>query len=144
MGHSTTEHAQATPARPRPRTDRLFWRWPRAFYDALRSRRARRLAEMTLRQARRLVIAVIGGTVLLIGIVMIIPPIPGPGIVVIPAGLAILAIEFVWARRLLRRFKETGDAARRRLGRWWRRKPAEDTVAATPSPTASEPDRPRP
>jgi uncharacterized protein (TIGR02611 family) len=60
-----------------------------------------------LRQLRRLVIAVVGGTVVLIGIVMIV--FPGPAIIVIPAGLAILATEFVWARRLLRRFREKAE-----------------------------------
>jgi uncharacterized protein (TIGR02611 family) len=52
-----------------------------------------------LRSAKRIVIAVAGFTVLLLGAVMII--LPGPAIVVIPAGLAILATEFVWARKLL-------------------------------------------
>lgn len=51
------------------------------------------------RQARRIVIFVIGSTVLLIGIVMIVGP--GPAFVVIPLGLAILATEFVWARKWL-------------------------------------------
>jgi len=57
-----------------------------------------------LRHARRVVVAVIGGTVLLVGIALIV--LPGPAFVVIPLGLAILATEFVWARRLLRRVKE--------------------------------------
>jgi tellurite resistance protein TerC len=36
---------------------------------------------------------------------------PGPALVVLPAGLALLATEFVWARRLLRRIgKQVGDA----------------------------------
>jgi uncharacterized protein (TIGR02611 family) len=48
---------------------------------------------------RRAVVSVIGFTVLLIGLAMVI--LPGPAIVVIPLGLAILATEFVWARRLL-------------------------------------------
>ncbi len=47
--------------------------------------------------------AVIGGTVVLVGVVMILTP--GPAILVIPAGLAILATEFLWARRLLRKMK---------------------------------------
>ncbi len=58
------------------------------------------------RQARKLVVFVIGMTVLLIGIVMIIGP--GPATIVIPIGLAILATEFVWAKRLL-------DYAKRRV-----------------------------
>jgi len=51
------------------------------------------------KQARRVVVAVIGTTVLLIGVAMIV--LPGPATVVIPCGLAILATEFVWARRWL-------------------------------------------
>lgn len=58
----------------------------------------------SLAQAKRLVIAVIGCTVLAIGIIMIV--LPGPAIVVIPLGLGILATEFIWARRLLVLLKE--------------------------------------
>lgn len=61
-----------------------------------------------LRTARRIVIAVVGATVLVIGVAMIV--LPGPAIVVIPAGLAILATEFVWARRWLKRLKERAAA----------------------------------
>jgi len=50
---------------------------------------------------RQTVVAVIGSTVLLVGIAMIV--LPGPAVVVIPLGLAILATEFVWAQRLLAR-----------------------------------------
>jgi len=57
----------------------------------------------SIRQAKRLVIAVVGFTVLLIGFAMII--LPGPAVIVIPIGLGILATEFVWARRLLRKVK---------------------------------------
>jgi tellurite resistance protein TerC len=56
-----------------------------------------------LKRVRRLVVAVIGGTVLLVGAAMIV--LPGPAVVVIPVGLAILATEFVWARRLLERVR---------------------------------------
>jgi uncharacterized protein (TIGR02611 family) len=58
----------------------------------------------TLRRARQAVVAIIGGTVLLIGVAMIV--LPGPATIVIPAGLAILATEFVWARRLLQKAKK--------------------------------------
>lgn len=51
------------------------------------------------RRARKVVVAVIGTTVLLIGIIMMIAP--GPAFIVIPCGLAILGTEFVWAKRLL-------------------------------------------
>ena len=45
---------------------------------------------------RKILVAIMGGTVLLIGIFMIVTP--GPAIVVIPIGLGILATEFAWAR----------------------------------------------
>jgi uncharacterized protein (TIGR02611 family) len=60
----------------------------------------------TLKMAKRVVIVVIGFTVLLVGIIMIVAP--GPAILVIPAGLALLATEFIWARKLLKRFKTEG------------------------------------
>ena len=50
---------------------------------------------------RKVVVAVIGFTVLLIGLMMVVTP--GPAVVVIPIGLAILASEFAWARRITRR-----------------------------------------
>lgn len=58
---------------------------------------------MALRTARKLVVLVIGGTVVLFGIALIF--LPGPAFVVIPVGLAILAVEFAWARALLHRMK---------------------------------------
>jgi tellurite resistance protein TerC len=57
-----------------------------------------------MRLLRRIGIALAGGTVLLVGIVMIV--LPGPAILVIPAGLAILAVEFVWARKVLHKIRE--------------------------------------
>jgi len=50
---------------------------------------------------RKLVYSLLGVTVLLIGIVMIV--LPGPAVIVIPLGLAILASEYAWARRIIRR-----------------------------------------
>ncbi|GMQ89697.1 MAG: hypothetical protein BMS9Abin10_0027 [Gammaproteobacteria bacterium] len=55
------------------------------------------------RRARRIAIAIVGGSVVLLGIAMLV--LPGPAIVVIPAGLAILGLEFAWARRWLRKIK---------------------------------------
>jgi tellurite resistance protein TerC len=59
---------------------------------------------MTLRQAKRIVVLFIGSTVLVAGVALLL--LPGPAFVVIPVGLAILATEFVWARRILRRLKK--------------------------------------
>ncbi len=64
---------------------------------------ASKLYELTYAGMKRIVILVIGISVIIIGIIMIFTP--GPAIIVIPAGLAILATEFVWARILLKRFK---------------------------------------
>ncbi|MFZ3072248.1 MAG: PGPGW domain-containing protein [Thermodesulfobacteriota bacterium] len=58
----------------------------------------------TLKQAKRLIIITIGFTVLLFGIALIV--LPGPAFIVIPAGLAILATEFLWAKRLLKQVKK--------------------------------------
>lgn len=64
----------------------------------------------TLQQAKRLIKVVVGFTILLAGVVMLVTP--GPGWVAIALGLAILAAEFVWARRLLDHLKEQGGKIR--------------------------------
>ena len=50
---------------------------------------------------RKLIVGVIGLTILLIGVAMTV--LPGPAFIVIPVGLGILATEFAWARRAIRR-----------------------------------------
>jgi tellurite resistance protein TerC len=60
---------------------------------------------MTYKVARRVVIAVIGSTVFALGIVMIVAP--GPALIVIPVGLAILGLEFAWARLWLKHLRRT-------------------------------------
>lgn len=63
---------------------------------------------------RRIIVLVVGGAFLVIGVAMLI--LPGPAIIFIPLGLAILATEFPWAKRWLkttrewirRRFNKTG------------------------------------
>lgn len=53
---------------------------------------------------RRFAILIAGSVVILVGIAIGILPGPGP-VILVPLGLAILATEFEWARRLLYRFK---------------------------------------
>lgn len=65
----------------------------------------KRELHLTYKAARRIVIGVVGATVLLIGVVMLVTP--GPALIVIPVGLAILSIEFAWARAWLRRMRES-------------------------------------
>ncbi len=57
----------------------------------------------TVRQIRRIAVAVFGFTLLLAGVAMLV--LPGPAIIVIPLALTILATEFLWARRLLEKVK---------------------------------------
>lgn len=61
------------------------------------------MSSESVQRAKRLVKIVVGFTALVLGVVMIVTP--GPGVVVIGFGLALLAAEFVWARRLLNRLK---------------------------------------
>ena len=53
---------------------------------------------------RKCLVAVLGGALLVAGVAMLV--LPGPAVVVIPAALAILAIEFLWARRWLAWLRE--------------------------------------
>jgi tellurite resistance protein TerC len=57
--------------------------------------------------ARRIVVAVIGGSIVVIGVAMVV--LPGPAIVVIPLGLGVLGLEFAWARHWLRRLRATAS-----------------------------------
>jgi tellurite resistance protein TerC len=69
----------------------------------------RRSLHLGYRSARKIVIGVVGTSVLALGVVMLV--LPGPAFLVIPAGLAILGAEFAWARRLLRLARERGQQA---------------------------------
>jgi len=73
---------------------------------------------LTYAWARRIAIALVGGTVLVAGLAMTV--LPGPAIVVIPAGLAILGLEFAWARRWLKAVKARAQAAVARVNGTYR------------------------
>ena len=62
------------------------------------------------RQSWRLSVAALGSTVVVAGAIMLVTP--GPGLLVIIAGLAILAHEFAWAARALDRAKARAAAAK--------------------------------
>ena len=75
--------------------------------DGFRQRvRSTRTGRLTL----QLVVGIFGAAVVALGIVLI--PFPGPGWLIVLAGLAILAVEFVWAQRLL-------GFTRGQLESWW-------------------------
>jgi len=62
----------------------------------------KRLTRTGTRTARRLLVALTGGAIVAIGLLLIVTP--GPALLVIPAGLGVLALEFDaprrWGRRL--------------------------------------------
>jgi uncharacterized protein (TIGR02611 family) len=58
------------------------------------------------RSGKRIAVTVAGFVVLIAGVVMMVTP--GPGVVAIVAGLAILATEWAWAERLLDKAKQSG------------------------------------
>jgi len=61
------------------------------------------------KSGKRIAVSIVGFTVVIVGIILL--PLPGPGWAIIFGGLAILATEYVWARRLLNFAKEkVGDA----------------------------------
>jgi len=80
---------------------------------------------------KRFFIALIGGTVVLIGIALLV--LPGPGVVIMAAGLAILATEFIWARRAMQRCRSAVDQAQRHPWlRWTIRRPPPQSLVAPP------------
>jgi uncharacterized protein (TIGR02611 family) len=87
------------------------------------------------RSSKRIVVFVIGVALIVLGVVMLV--VPGPGLLVIIAGLAVLATEFAWAAMALEKAREhaakAGTAAKQGLGRIrGRGKP--DETAAEPEP----------
>lgn len=66
---------------------------------------------------KKCLVAVLGGALLVAGVALLV--LPGPAVVVIPAALAVLAVEFLWARRWLVWLRE-------RYKKWSSDKPAAD------------------
>ena len=66
------------------------------------------------RNAKRILVVIGGSAVLIAGVAMLV--LPGPGTLVIVAGLAILASEFDWAERLMHRVRERAESAAKRSG----------------------------
>ena len=57
----------------------------------------------TLKQLKKIIVGIIGFTILFIGVLLIF--LPGPAIIIIPVGLGVLATEFAWARNMLEKVK---------------------------------------
>ncbi|HEY8155659.1 MAG TPA: PGPGW domain-containing protein [Myxococcota bacterium] len=73
----------------------------------------REAIRLTYRTARRIAIGVVGVSVVIVGVAMIV--LPGPAFIVIPSGLAILSLEFAFARRWLHSMKNGSQSAVNRL-----------------------------
>lgn len=73
--------------------------------------RARRETHRTRSRLIRALYAVVGLTILAAGVAMLV--LPGPALLVIPIGLAILSLEFAWAERLLDRALDEAAKAER-------------------------------
>lgn len=71
------------------------------------------------RSAKRIAVAVVGGALVAAGVAFLV--LPGPGLVLIIAGLAVLASEFAWASSALdmakRKAGDAGSVVKRRLKR---------------------------
>lgn len=64
-----------------------------------------------IHHAKRIARITAGVVVLIIGILMAVPGVPGPGLLVIFIGLSILAVDFVWAHRLKKKLQDTARSA---------------------------------
>ena len=58
----------------------------------------------TLKQIKKIIVGIIGFTILFIGVLLIV--LPGPAFIIIPIGLGILATEFAWAKNILEKVKK--------------------------------------
>lgn len=65
------------------------------------------------RIARRLLVTLAGAALLVLGTVLLV--LPGPGVLVLVAGLAVLATEFTWAERPLRAARSWASKATRKV-----------------------------
>lgn len=90
----------------------------------------RALGALAVRQVWRLIIFVIGLTVILLGAVVVIVPGPGPAPILFLLGLGILATEFVWARIMFKRVKTLAE------------KSADKITGLMPGSTPPSDDRP--
>ena len=75
--------------------------------------KARDLHQRSHPVLRRIVVAVVGFILLGVGIALLV--LPGPGLLVIAAGIAVLALEFPWAERVAKRTQDMIESALRRI-----------------------------
>lgn len=76
--------------------------------------RAKKYSRRTIKEIRRAAILVMGFTVMLIGILLLV--LPGPGVIIFLSGLSMLATEFYWAKKWLKKVEKTIDSLKNRVG----------------------------
>ena len=77
--------------------------------------RAGDILKFILKNGKRAAVLVVGLAFVVLGLAMLV--LPGPGILVVILGLAILATEFVWARYLLDKAKDQATKAKDKIRR---------------------------
>ena len=78
------------------------------------------LLRVILRNGKRVAVLVVGLALVAGGLAMLV--LPGPGILLVIAGLAVLATEFVWAEHLLDQAKRQAGKAKEKAGGILRRR----------------------
>lgn len=69
------------------------------------------VVRFAFRSSKRIAVSVVGGTLVVAGIAMLI--LPGPGILVVVAGFAVLGTEYAWAAHALDRTRSAAETAGR-------------------------------
>lgn len=93
---------------------------------AARRRPVRRWIERhpRVRRGYRAAVGTLGGLVTALGVILL--PLPGPGLLVLLGGLAVLGTEFAWAQRVAGWLRRRAAA----VAAWWRRRRARRRQAA--------------
>jgi len=88
---------------------------PRPAIKALRRRKERHKQRS---KVYRVPFAMVGVLIIVAGLALSVPGIPGPGLLVIAVGLGMLALEFDRAERLFERILDAVEDARERTSTW--------------------------
>jgi uncharacterized protein (TIGR02611 family) len=94
----------------------------------IESLEARRATHRERGRLFRIAFGVVGALVTLGGVIMLVTP--GPAFVLIPIGLAMLSLEFVWAERLLEKSLEQAQIAQEKAAQTTRLQRVLGAIAA--------------
>jgi tellurite resistance protein TerC len=78
-----------------------------------------------IHHAKRILRITSGIVLLIVGLFLMIPAVPGPGFLLVIVGLSILAVDFVWARRLKTHLKIYADKVMDKIRRRKKATPTE-------------------